>query len=524
MNISGRVISNQDVLKDHQRVGLKAPTRPEGKEHVTKIETPDGSKPVLNLNTRDGRNALRAAVRGVGSEGGDIYLRVSRTQVLKLHLSEPTTRRQLLGEISKALKNEPDMDIKFKAGLARVYHTLTTRSSSGNVSKYLKHVTAHASVEELDGRMKGLSAEFRKRMPESSSTSLRKLLREYVSPTEALEGIASKVYDGREAMVNAFQKVTAAYQKDVPDYEKDVDKFITEVLDETPNKGLRDHFSKPDMIKNYMTKLAYDHSAYDLVYAKFYNAATTPNPLKDDYAGAGSKLEAQTTFLDHLVKIAKRDDRKGLSNIQGSGKLTKDLDPATQLEKNKSEFFRFERNPSQTSDIKQRVYINVKGEYAPALMQQIVKLIDSQPEDTSPGIGMAKVSGPDSVGTRSDSIVVYTAGTEHSEKIIALMRKIQAEGVPAEKGLPEIPAGKELFGKETPKMTEKIMPGIAVGDEPDMNKYRGSRSYGDLRSEAMFSVAVANHSKAISESEFLRQVDVALKERLVNPERIDRNL
>lgn len=621
MNISGRIISNQGISKqENERVVLTS--SPDHKARATGIKTPEGLQQVLNLRKASGRSTLKQALREVDpTRGKDIYLRVARTQVLKLHLSEPTTRSQLLRKISEVLQQpQSDYDIKFKAGLARVYHTLTHKSSEGSRLHYLKQ----APLEKLDEKMQALKQEFRQRMPENPSSTLRHLLRDYQGPSETLESISSRVFDQRQgisAEISEFiASVNQAKQNNLADlldkvgkrdiltqklYDKlktptgeaDLRTQLTQTLEQRHTEGKTafiattveqiqahperffrihpgglekihsdaqgmvtktatgiydDELKKiPDSVKqmplnelianafkagvltqqdfsptfdSWLENKAIAKVSASKIYSQHYNKATQTHPLSGTYHGQTDAKGSQQEFVRGLVQIAQNRRSQGKSNFQNFPGRIQAVDPEKDLDDVGHDFFRFERAGDPDSQpVKQRVYINVKGDFGPAVMKQIVDLIDAQGHDQA-GIQMAKISGPKSAGQRLDTIVVYTSGPEHSQKVIDRLREIQSQGVPGNLHLPRIPAKGDLFGDQTPGMTEQVMPGVSLGDEPDEATYHGQESFGGLRSQVMAQVAFQTRDRDLPFTEFHALVESALRKALINPDRVNRNL
>jgi hypothetical protein len=149
-----------------------------------------------------------------------------------------------------------------------------------------------------------------------------------------------------------------------------------------------------------------------------------------------------------------------------------------------------------------RVYINAAANSAPELMQHVVqKIIDS---GRYPGVAMAKISGPNVIGTRSENIVIYASAPE--------VQNILREVASLQRSHPE------WFKTSTPQMTERVMPGVAVGEEPQVGG--GQYSFGSLRADLIAEAA----ARATSFQDFQLRVTTLFVENQINPNAPHRNL
>jgi LysM repeat protein len=231
-----------------------------------------------------------------------------------------------------------------------------------------------------------------------------------------------------------------------------------------------------------------EHVSTNDVY-RMYNKASEVNTLTRSEGG----------YVNDLASIAeKRPPGAGRSNVQGvylggehndlaqAGKaFATNPDTAAQLGKG---FFRYESKNFDAllsgDKITDRIYINAAADKAPEVMKFVVqKLIDS---GDYPGIAMAKAAGPRAVGNRAENVVIY-ATNQDAKRALQEIAKQQA-------------AHPEWFMNSTPQMTDQVLRGVALGEEPI--GVGGQASFGSLRSDIIADAA----NQATSSADFQRRV------------------
>ncbi len=244
------------------------------------------------------------------------------------------------------------------------------------------------------------------------------------------------------------------------------------------------------------------------VYSDVYNAVVDKNEL----------TRAPIEYLQSISELAHGRPKGANSSAQGFGGSGDAISSAVEAFADGSlpaegpfsaarfarTFFRFERENWQPQTIKERVYLNTAADHAPEVMKFVVRQIIDNPK-AFPGVEMAKISGPGSVGNRSENIVLYTAGGDATKRVLEAVAKHRA-------------LHPERFMREVPAFTEAVGKGIAIGAEPAGTG--GSVSFGELRSNIISNA----FRKATNRAHFGALVDEGLKRAGVDPQRPHQNL
>jgi hypothetical protein len=142
----------------------------------------------------------------------------------------------------------------------------------------------------------------------------------------------------------------------------------------------------------------------------------------------------------------------------------------------------------QPADITQRVYLNLKAQYATKVMAFIVNAVVVG----LPGIAEAKICGPAAVGERTDVVVIYSKGEVTTNAVLERLAEYQR--------LENQDKYFERFVKQTPLMTEqaRLLHGVSVGAEPRYDPdelpeqiqriqgIRGQQSFGSFRARLIY--------------------------------------
>jgi hypothetical protein len=126
-------------------------------------------------------------------------------------------------------------------------------------------------------------------------------------------------------------------------------------------------------------------------------------------------------------------------------------------------------NPEHLAKLKERVYLNVNADDAPAVMNKVVKEIIDNP-DEFPGVYKSKLTIEDYIGQRSEGIVIYTDSKEAADRVLAKISEYQSQNP-------------THFKKSVPWLTDQKAPGVSIGSEPINSG--GEMSFGKLRSLAI---------------------------------------
>lgn len=248
----------------------------------------------------------------------------------------------------------------------------------------------------------------------------------------------------------------------------------------------------------------------DPIYS-MYNAVVEPNAL----------TTSPKAYLGALSDIASSRPEGATSNMQSFGGSGNAISTTLEMydqgklpekgqfagKKVLTTFYRFERQNMNPANVKERVYLNAKADHAPDLMRHVVKNIIDNP-DAFPGVEMAKLSGPNSVGNRCENIVIYTSGDEATQRVLQEVERLQAENP-------------TMFNTSVPKMTEQKAPGIAIGAEP--TQYGGRRSFGSLRADVIAGALAQTLRGGGNEQDFMSVVAQALRSEGIPPDAPHKN-
>lgn len=142
----------------------------------------------------------------------------------------------------------------------------------------------------------------------------------------------------------------------------------------------------------------------------------------------------------------------------------------------------------QPADITQRVYLNLKAQYATKVMAFIVNAVVVG----LPGIAEAKICGPAAVGERTDVVVIYSKGEVTTNAVLERLAEYQR--------LENQDRYFQRFVGQTPLMTGQahLLQGVSVGAEPrydpdelpahikQIQGIRGQQSFGSFRARLIY--------------------------------------
>jgi hypothetical protein len=151
----------------------------------------------------------------------------------------------------------------------------------------------------------------------------------------------------------------------------------------------------------------------------------------------------------------------------------------------------------------ERIYLSLKAKTAPEVMRFVTRELVYNPQMT--GITAAKIAGPQRVGQRGDSIVIY------------------GEDAPSiQRALDKIVAYQNLhphhFVDSPMPMAQPISKGVSIGSEPAASF--GGVSFGKLRAKAIYEAL----KQATSLHDFLKRVRESFRTHRIDPERPHLNL
>jgi hypothetical protein len=118
-----------------------------------------------------------------------------------------------------------------------------------------------------------------------------------------------------------------------------------------------------------------------------------------------------------------------------------------------------------------------------------------------PGVLEAKVAGARMIGIRTESIVIYCETAEAQARVLNYVRGMHLDSV----------AG---FLPETPPMTEAVIPGVSVGEQP----LRTTLSFGDVRSRLIQTALQQSVHAGEGEAQFIARVMEAMRRSGINPD------
>jgi hypothetical protein len=215
---------------------------------------------------------------------------------------------------------------------------------------------------------------------------------------------------------------------------------------------------------------------YKSIYA-FYSETTEPNRRSKTVQEYNSEL---TTVID-----GRGDDI--VYHQQGG------------IENGFSHFYR-----KEGGDVTQRIYLNVKADEAPAVMQRLLNEVLKKP-DKFPGVVGGKISGARAVADRPDGIVLYLKDSAAADKVLVYIENLRS-------------ANPSLFMETTPPMTQQVGPGVSVANEPVQTPGGKNMSFGESRvkaiQEALDNVMDRNGTK----EEFIKEVDQRMSDQGIDPD------
>jgi hypothetical protein len=216
---------------------------------------------------------------------------------------------------------------------------------------------------------------------------------------------------------------------------------------------------------------------------RLYSHASEANPL----------TRSSVEYLNEISGIVAGRPQGAVSNIQGSAVRG---------------FHRFERAGANLSAIQERIYLNVKADHAPEVMDFVVRDIVDNPGQF-PGIGMAKLTGPGSISGRADAIVIYAENQAAVQNALRRIRNYHA-------------AHLGHFQTTTPPMTNRVVDGVSVGAEP--LGVGGQASFGSVRSDIIYNALEQAVSKNLTRQQFRELALRLFQRRGINPEAPHLNL
>ena len=181
----------------------------------------------------------------------------------------------------------------------------------------------------------------------------------------------------------------------------------------------------------------------------------------------------------------------------------------TMNDKERDWFNRFERANCKHAEIRERIFICARADFALDIFKFLVRDILDQPEKF-PGVEMAKIANPPALSNRIDNIVICTTGTEATERVLKVLETYHK-------------THSHHFMNDFPKMTEGKLPGVSVAEEP-MSPWRGQESFASLRIKAMTDAMLQTKQEGKDKEFYIQLVDKKLREAGVDPQNPHRNL
>jgi hypothetical protein len=140
----------------------------------------------------------------------------------------------------------------------------------------------------------------------------------------------------------------------------------------------------------------------------------------------------------------------------------------------------------------QRIYLNVKADKAPEVMQTIVNDMIGRP-DKFPGVNGGKVSGANSVSGRPDAIIIYLEDGKAAQLALEFIAGLKQKSPSS-------------FMETTPPMTSEVTPGVSVANEPVQTPGGPRKSFGESRSDVITEALNNTMSKNGSKDDFIKEV------------------
>ena len=162
----------------------------------------------------------------------------------------------------------------------------------------------------------------------------------------------------------------------------------------------------------------------------------------------------------------------------------------TMDDKERDWFNRLERANCKHAEISERIFICARADFALDIFKFLIRDILGQPR-RFPGVEMAKIANPPALSNRTDNIVIFTTGTQATEKVLKAL-KIYRE------------THSHHFMNDSPKLTERKFPGVSVGEEP-LPPWRGLESFASLRVKAI-SDALLQTDQEGKDKEYYKQL------------------
>lgn len=178
-------------------------------------------------------------------------------------------------------------------------------------------------------------------------------------------------------------------------------------------------------------------------------------------------------------------------------------------EEERDRFSRFERANWKPVEIRERIFIHARADFALDIYKFLVQDILDQPEKF-PGVEMVKIANPPALSNRTDNIVICTTGTEATERVLKALETYQKTHY-------------HHFMNDFPEMTEGKLPGVSVGEEP-LPPWRGLESFASLRVKAIAGALHQTQQEGKDKEYYNHLVDKKLREVNVDPQNPHRNL
>uniref|UniRef100_UPI003FA39160 T3SS effector HopA1 family protein n=1 Tax=Nocardia violaceofusca TaxID=941182 RepID=UPI003FA39160 len=225
-------------------------------------------------------------------------------------------------------------------------------------------------------------------------------------------------------------------------------------------------------------------------YAKAYEF----NPVND---GRG--------YVDALGDLS-ADRPSGARAVYQTSQGVSEFNPsvAAGMSPNDRGFVHYLREGGDSDDVGYRVYVNARGDSAPAMMRSLVHDVIDNPGNF-PDVYAAKISGPGS--HRPDNIVIYVKDIDSANRVTDWLGGYSDKNPNA-------------FMHLTPAMTHQVMDGVSIGAEPTVEGH----SFGTRRAEAIYDGLHETLENGGTFEDFARNVDVQLQSKGIWPDNPFRNV
>lgn len=241
-------------------------------------------------------------------------------------------------------------------------------------------------------------------------------------------------------------------------------------------------------------------------------------------AGNAALTRTQAAYLADIAGIAQSRPAGAVSHIQGVTRMAAGGDQISAevaqaaaspgaLARIRSRFFMFFRAGTVRGNqiiapVGERIYMNVVADHATEVMDSLVRQVVDSPQ-AFPGVVAAKLTGPGSVASRADAIVIYMEDQAASSRVLDWIRQYQA-------------ATPGNFQAATPQMTEQVLTGVSVGAEP--LGVGGTASFGSLRSDLIAQALTDAMRRGLTREQFGELVDQLFRGARINPDLPHTNL